>query len=73
MTRMPRPILHDVKHWRDSADEARQHAEQMDDPATKRLMLEVAESYVEIAKRAALRPRSPPEASAAKGPDEGKD
>jgi hypothetical protein len=40
------------EHWRQRAEEARRQAEQMHDPAAKRAMLAVAESYETIAKRA---------------------
>jgi hypothetical protein len=39
----------DPKHWRLLAQEARAAAERLDDPDAKRTMLEIAESYEELA------------------------
>ncbi len=41
-----------MKHWRDRADEARVHAEQLADPEAKRMMTDVANSYDKLAARA---------------------
>jgi hypothetical protein len=40
---------HDPKHWRQLAQEARAAADRLDDAAAKRTMLEIAESYQELA------------------------
>lgn len=40
---------HDPKHWRQLAQEARAVAHRLDDPDAKRTMLEIAESYEELA------------------------
>jgi hypothetical protein len=39
----------DPRHWRQLAQEARAAADQLDDPVAKRLMLEIAASYEELA------------------------
>ena len=39
----------DPKHWRQLAQEARAAADQLDDPDARRTMLEIAESYEELA------------------------
>jgi hypothetical protein len=44
--------MDDPEHWRARAEEARVHAEQMKDPETRRMMLGIAESYEQIARRA---------------------
>ena len=50
--RMTRNLMDDPEHWRARAEEARVHAEQMKDPETRRMMLGIAESYEQIARRA---------------------
>ena len=45
------PLLHDAKHWRDRAEEARTQAEQMTGDS-RREMLSIAEGYERLAKRA---------------------
>jgi hypothetical protein len=47
--------IHEPKHWRDRAEEARVHAEQMTDPEAKRMMLEIANGYERLAERVAER------------------
>lgn len=42
-------MKNDPKHWRQLAQEARAAADQLDDPVAKRTMLEIAESYEELA------------------------
>jgi len=49
------PIVYDIKHWRDRADEARQMADQIADAAAKDAMLQVAAGYDRLAERAAAR------------------
>lgn len=49
------PIVYDIKHWRDRADEARQMADHITDPAAKDAMLQVADGYDRLAERAAAR------------------
>jgi len=44
--------FNDPKHWRERAEEARVHAEQISDPESKRMMLKIAEDYEKLAKRA---------------------
>ena len=45
-------IIRDAKHWRERAEEARVHAEQMSDPESRRMMLAIAGDYDQLAKRA---------------------
>ena len=44
----PTPI-DDPAHWRQLAEEARRMADQLADPETKQMMLEIAASYEELA------------------------
>ena len=48
-------IISNAQHWRDRATEARSLAAQIDDPVAKLAMLTIAESYDQIAERAAAR------------------
>ena len=48
---MPRRI-HNARHWRARAEEARELAEQMTSPEAKRIMLGIAVSYVALAQMA---------------------
>ena len=54
----------DAKHWRERAEEARVHVEQMRDPIARETMRKIAEEYEKLAKRAEARdgaePKSPP-------------
>jgi len=52
-------IIRNAKHWRDRATEARSLAAQIDDPVAKLAMLTIAESYDQIAERAAARALGP--------------
>ena len=47
--------LRDPEHWRSRAEEARVHAEQMSDPAGRLTMLEIADHYEHLARRAVMR------------------
>ncbi len=49
---MPYRSFNDPKHWRERAEEARAHAQQMTDPEAKRMMLAIAEDYEKLARRA---------------------
>jgi hypothetical protein len=49
------PLLHNAKHWRDRADEARSVASNLHDPETRRMMLGIAEAYEKLALRAEQR------------------
>jgi hypothetical protein len=51
-------LMNDPKHWRDRAEEARSHADDMNDPEAKRQMLEIARGYDRLAERAEERLRS---------------
>jgi hypothetical protein len=58
---MPGRLINDAKHWRDRAEEARTHADQMSDAEAKRMMMGIAESHEKIAKRAEERQLAPRE------------
>jgi hypothetical protein len=45
-------LIHDAKHWRDRAEEARAVSEQMTDAETQRMMRGVADCYERLAKSA---------------------
>jgi hypothetical protein len=47
-----RPIRLDPQHWRDRADEARANAAMIMDLDSRRLMLEIATAYDNLAKKA---------------------
>jgi hypothetical protein len=49
--------INDPKHWRERAEEARVHAEQIGDPESRSMMLKIAEDYEKLAKRAEQRLR----------------
>ena len=50
-------LINDPTHWRDRAEEARAHADEMNDPEATRQMLEVARGYDRLAERAEERSR----------------
>jgi hypothetical protein len=50
---MTKKLSHDPAHWHDRAEDARRVAVEMLDPITRRKMLEIAESYESLARRAA--------------------
>jgi hypothetical protein len=50
----PTPI-DDPAHWRQLVEEARHMADQLADPETRQMMLEIAASYEELAKIAEAR------------------
>ena len=54
---VPQSFINDPKHWRERAEEARIHAEQMNDLESKKAMLRIAEDYEKLAKRAEQRIR----------------
>jgi hypothetical protein len=54
------PIIDDPIHWRQRAEEARKIAEQLDDPVAQKTMLEIANSYDQLAALAEAR-RAPKE------------
>ena len=45
-------MVDDPEHWRQRAEEVRTVAEDMHDPVTKRSMLDTAEGYERLARRA---------------------
>jgi hypothetical protein len=49
--------INDPNHWRGKADEARAMADQLPDAEAKRLMLEVALAYTQLAQLAEARVR----------------
>jgi hypothetical protein len=52
---MANSLHHDATHWRERAEEARSIAEGMRNPATKGVMLKLAEDYDRLAARAEIR------------------
>ena len=53
-------LIHDPKHWRDRAQEARAIADEMKDPDAKQMMLGIARDYVRLAERAEARAKGSP-------------
>lgn len=49
------PLYRDPQHWRDRAASTRAVAEQISDPESKRLMLEIVDQYEKLAQRAQVR------------------
>jgi DNA-binding ferritin-like protein len=47
----------DPKHWRDLAEESRVRAEQMADPASRQMLLSIAQTYENLARQADKRLR----------------
>ena len=43
------PIIDDPTHWHRRAEEARTVADQLDDPIAKQTMLDIAQSYDQLA------------------------
>ena len=54
---MAKTPIRDPEYWRERAKEARVHAEQIADRASKKKMLKLAENYEKLAKRAEQRQR----------------
>jgi len=50
-------ILNNSKHWRERAEEALVQAEQMNSPATREQMLQIAADYLKLAEHADARAR----------------
>jgi hypothetical protein len=64
---MNKTLFHDPEHWRDRADDARRVATEILDPVSRRKMLDIAEGYESLARRAAEREGiAPPTISAAR-------
>jgi hypothetical protein len=50
--------MFDAKRWRDRAEEARAHAEQINDPSARETLLRIAAEYEKLAQQAETkRPR----------------
>jgi len=49
---MNKNLYRDPQHWHDRAENARKIAGQIFDPVSRRKMLEIAESYESLARRA---------------------
>ena len=43
------PMIDDPGHWRQCAEEASRTADQLDDPADKKILLDIAEAYEQLA------------------------
>jgi hypothetical protein len=52
---LPRFLADDPNHWRERGEQMRMLARAISDAKTKKIMLEIAESYDKLADRAALR------------------
>jgi hypothetical protein len=52
---MSKKLYHDPQHWHDRAEGARKLAAEILDPVSGRMMLDIAESYESLARRAAQR------------------
>jgi hypothetical protein len=50
---MTKRLSHDPEHWHDRAEDARRVAAEILDPISRRKMLNIAESYESLARRAA--------------------
>lgn len=56
---MPTTLFDNPQHWRERAREARAIAEQVNEPDAKRMMLEIAQTYEQLAERAEARAAGP--------------
>ena len=56
---MPPTLFDNPKHWRERASEARAIADQVNEPEAKRMMLEIAQTYEQLAERAEARAARP--------------
>ena len=56
---MPASSINDPEHWRARAEEMRRLAENINDAATKEMMLRIARDYEKLAARAEERSRPP--------------
>jgi hypothetical protein len=59
---MPASSINDPEHWRARAEEMRRLAEDINDAATKEMMLRIARDYENLAVRAEARSKCPPKA-----------
>ena len=51
----PAPVIYDPEHWRKRADEARSLVDDMNDEISKQMMLQIADDYGHLARRAEQR------------------
>jgi hypothetical protein len=51
-------LFDDAKHWRERAAEAHRLAEEEHDPISKRLILQLAHEYDQLAERAEIRAKN---------------
>ena len=58
---MTTPLLRDPAHWRARAKEARDVADQIADPESRRRMITIAEEYERLAERAETRAKLSPQ------------
>ena len=49
---MPASLINDPEHWRKRADEARSVADDVKDQISKQMMLQIADDYEHLARRA---------------------
>jgi hypothetical protein len=57
---MTKQLFQDPRHWHNRAEDACKLAVQILDPVSRRTVLEIAESYESLARRAARRTQSSP-------------
>jgi len=50
---MSKKLFHDPRHWHKRAENARKVSAEIIDPISRRMMLEIAEGYENLARRAA--------------------
>jgi hypothetical protein len=57
---MTKKLFYDPIHWKERAEDARRVAAEILDPISRRAMLDIAESYERLGRRALERAESPP-------------
>jgi hypothetical protein len=58
---MTKKLFYDPQHWHERAEDARKVAAEILDPISRRAMLDIAESYERLARRAIERAESSPQ------------